>query len=152
MTYLSIGISDHNLSYWLGSQFFSTLPQSQQPLIAGAVAAVLGIVGFAVSSGNKSDESGAVAAAKVSSSSTQASVEKVDISIPYNAAAMLEYTKLMGSKFDADTFKKFEAIYNEKVVAQVTAKKVARDSELEAARLEAIVAKADAELAALTSK
>jgi hypothetical protein len=65
---------------------------------------------------------------------------------------MLEYTKSMGSKFDADTFKQFEAIYEEKVIAQVTAKKVARDFQIEAARLEAIVAKADAELAALASK
>jgi hypothetical protein len=125
------------------------LVQSQQPLIAGAVA-LLGIVGFAVSSGNKSDTSDAPAAAPKAASAPKP-VEAVDVSIPYNAAAMLEYTKVMGSKFDAAKFAKFEALYEEKVVAQVTAKKVARDCQLEAARLEAIVAKADAELAALAS-
>lgn len=75
----------------------------------------------------------------------------MDVSIPYNAAAMLEYTKLMGPKVDAAKFAKFEALYEEKVVAQVTAKKVARDCQLEAARLEAIAAKADAEITALVS-
>ena len=123
--------------------------QSQQPLIAGAVA-LLGIVGFAVSSGSKSDSSETPAAAPKAASAPKP-VEAVDVSIPYNAAAMLEYTKLMGPKFDAAKFAKFEALYEEKVVAQVTAKKVARDCQLEAARLETIVAKADAELAALAS-
>ena len=119
-------------------------------MIAGAVA-LLGIVGFAVSSGNKSDSSEASSTVAPKAVSAPKPVEMVDVSIPYNAAAMLEYTKLMGPKIDAATFAKYEAIYEEKVVAQVTAKKVARDCQLEAARLEAIVAKADAEIAALAS-
>lgn len=110
----------------------------------------MGLVGFAVSSGNKSDGNDTPAAAPKAASPPKP-VEAVDVSIPYNAAAMLEYTKLMGTKFDAAKFAKFESIYLEKVVAQVTAKKVARDCQLEAARLEAIVAKADAELEALKS-
>jgi hypothetical protein len=118
-------------------------------LIAGAVALV-GIIGFALSNGNKSDSGNASAAVPKATTEAKA-IEKVDLSIPYNAAAMLEYNKVMGSKFDSAKFAKFEAIYETKVVAQVTAKKVARDSQLEAARLEAIAANADAELAALTS-
>lgn len=114
----------------------------------------MGIIGFAVSSssGNNADStetSSSTTAAKAVS--TPKPVEAVDVSIPYNAAAMLEYTKQMGPKFDAAKFAKFEALYEEKVVALVTAKKVARDCQLEAARLEAIVAKADADIAALAS-
>ncbi len=110
----------------------------------------MGLVGFAVSSGNKSGSKNSPAAAP-KAVTPPVPVEAVDVSIPYDAAAMLEYTKLMGTKFDAAKFAKFEAIYMEKVVAQVTAKKVSRDCQLEAARLEAIVAKADAELEALKS-
>ena len=124
--------------------------KSQQPIIAGAVA-LLGIIGFAVSSGNNSDSSETASTAAPKATSAPKPVETVDVSIPYNAAAMLEYTKLMGPKLDAAKFAKFEKLYEEKVVAQVTAKKVARDCQLEAARLEAIVAKADAGIAALAS-
>lgn len=80
---------------------------------------------------------------------SSAAVEAVDVSIPYNAAAMLEYSKLMGGNFDSASFEKFQSIYEAKVVAQVTAKKVARDSQLEIERLQAIATKADAEIAAL---
>ena len=111
----------------------------------------MGILGFAVSSGNSSGDSDTPSASTPKAASAPKPVETVDVSIPYNAAAMLEYTKLMGPKVDAAKFAKFEALYEEKVVAQVTAKKVARDCQLEAARLEAIAAKADAEITALAS-
>jgi hypothetical protein len=112
----------------------------------------LGLVGLALSSGNKSDAaspSSTTANAKVTSTPA---AEVVDVSIPYNAAAMLEYTKLIGAKYEEATFRKFQTIYEEKAVAQVTAKKVARDCQMEAERLQSIIAKADAELAELVSK
>ena len=118
--------------------------QSQQPIIAAAVAA-LGLIGVAVTSG-KSDGDSAAKETKAVSAEPEVAV---DISIPYNAAAMLEYTKLMGGKFDAATFDKFRSVYETKAVALVTAKKVARDSQLEMDRLQAIAAQADAEIAAM---
>jgi hypothetical protein len=106
----------------------------------------LGLIGIAVSSG-KSEASSAPA--KETKTASSEAVEAVDVSIPYNAAAMLEYNKLMGGKFDAASFGKFQSIYKAKVVAQVTAKKVARDCQSEIERLQAIAAKADAEIAEL---
>lgn len=106
----------------------------------------MGLIGLAVSSG-KSDASSAPA--KETKADSTETVEVVDVSIPYNAAAILEYSKLMGGKFDASSFGKFQSIYEAKVIAQVTAKKVARDCQLEIERLQAIAAKADAEIAEL---
>ena len=76
-------------------------------------------------------------------------VAAVDVSIPYNAAAVLTYNEWSGGTFDEATFQKFQSIYEEKAVAQVTAKKLNRDYELESERLKCIVAKADAALASL---
>ena len=75
------------------------------------------------------------------------------MSIPYNAAAVLAFNEWKGASktYDATTLQKFQAIYEAKVVAQVTAKKVARDCVLATERLQAIVDKADADLAKLAS-
>jgi len=52
----------------------------------------------------------------------------IDVSIPYNAAAMLAFDEWKGGKtFPEDTFAKFETIYENKMVAMVTAKKVQRE-------------------------
>lgn len=99
----------------------------------------------------KADANGAKASAVSKVVAPEAAVA-VDVSIPYNSAAMLAFNDWNGSgKFDDSTFQQFQAIYTEKVVAQVTAKKVARDFALETERLQAIVAKADADLAKLAS-
>lgn len=92
------------------------------------------------------------ASASVASSIEKAQpVAMIDVSIPYNAAARHSYNEWSSGKFDEATFQKFQAIYEEKVVAQVTAKKLARDYELEIARLQSIFAKTDADLAILAS-
>jgi len=52
----------------------------------------------------------------------------IDVSIPYNAAAMLAFDEWKGGKtFPEGTFAKFETIYEDKMVAMVTAKKVQRE-------------------------
>jgi hypothetical protein len=141
-----LGKHSHRFDSVINLQFKSTLEsKSQQPIIAAAVAA-LGLIGVALSSG-KSDV-GSAPTKEAKAASTEA-VEAVDVSIPYNAAAKLEYNKLMSGTFDAASFAKFQFIYETKVVAEVTAKKVARDCQLEIERLQAIAAKADAEIAEL---
>jgi hypothetical protein len=51
---------------------------------------------------------------------------KIDVSIPYNAAALMAYEKVIG-EYDEAKFTKFEALYLEKAVAEVTLKKVTRE-------------------------
>jgi len=59
--------------------------------------------------------------------------EPIDVSIPYDAAALLAYTQAKGIKaddvddIDMGEFEKFKALYEEKTVYEVTAKKKARD-------------------------
>ena len=69
---------------------------------------------------------------------------RVDVSIPYNAAALLAFEEFKGDKtFPEDTFAKFEAIYNDKMVAIVKSKKVLR-------ALKDTLEKADEEIGKLT--
>lgn len=60
--------------------------------------------------------------------------EPVDVSIPYDAAPLLAYDtwRIEGEKGDYDqaTYEKFKAMYLTKTVAEVTAKKVAREMAL----------------------
>lgn len=84
-----------------------------------------------------------------SSETATAVVEKeeelppIDVSIPYNSAALLAFDEWKGDKiFPEDTFAKFETIYEEKVVTMVTAKKVQRE-------LDDALTKAESELAKL---
>jgi hypothetical protein len=51
---------------------------------------------------------------------------KIDVSIPYNAAALIAYEKVIG-EYNEATFAKFESLYHEKAVAEVTLKKVTRE-------------------------
>jgi hypothetical protein len=103
-----------------------------------------------VLTGNKGEANGTSAPKASSAKAEPAAPIIVDVSIPYNAAAMLAYNDWnTGGEFDESTFQKFQTIYEEKVVAQVTAKKVARDYELQIQRLQAVVSKADADLAKL---
>ena len=58
----------------------------------------------------------------------KAKIPPVDVSIPYNAAAVLAFDEFKGNKiFPEDSFSQFEAIYNEKVVAMVKSKKIQRE-------------------------
>lgn len=69
----------------------------------------------------------------------------VDVSIPYNAAALLAYEEFKGDKiFPESAFASFEAIYNDKVVAVVKSKKVQRE-------LKVSIEKADEELGKLAN-
>jgi hypothetical protein len=71
---------------------------------------------------------------------------KVDISVPYDAAALLAYDSWRGSLlYDESTFQKFKTIYEEKTVAEVGRKRVLRE-------LDAVAQKADNELATLLSQ
>ena len=75
---------------------------------------------------------------------------KIDVSIPYNAAAMLAFDEWKGEKeLSKDAFAKFEAVYEEKAVAMATAKKVKRELEEVVRGLEDTIKKADAKLAKL---
>lgn len=59
----------------------------------------------------------------------------IDISIPYDAAARLEFTSWLASRPSASSnseemFAKFKPLYEANAVAEVTVKKQARDLEL----------------------
>jgi hypothetical protein len=110
--------------------------------MAGFATAIAGLGGLF--SMNKKD--GATATTKTA----EVEPEKIDISIPYNAAAMLAYSGWKGDKiFDQVTFDKFEPLYLEKAVAEVSAKKIARDFKDAMERSDEIVKKVNAELAEL---
>ena len=53
--------------------------------------------------------------------------EPIDVSIPYDAAARLAFGVKDGEEFDEARFAKFKELYEKKTVAEVTAKKLARD-------------------------
>lgn len=57
--------------------------------------------------------------------------EPIDVSIPYDAAAMLTYCQLKGMRSVADKadFEAFKAAYEEATVAEVTLKKMKREIE-----------------------
>ena len=98
--------------------------------IAGVVAATAG--------GNNASTSTATAAAP-------AEEPKVDLSIPYNAAAELAY-QAWKTPETTTTLEEFTVLYEKKTVAQVTAKKVARDMKAAMEASEAAVASAEQEL------
>ena len=93
---------------------------SDQMLMAagGATAAVA--AGLAAMFGSKNG----AAATATNGEAAAPEPEPIDVSIPYNAAAMLAFseTKLPQSKFE-----EFESLYLAKTVADVTVKKMARD-------------------------
>ena len=79
---------------------------------------------------------------KTTKAVAEAEPEPIDVSIPYNAAAMLAFKNVKAS---GASFAEFEAMYIEKVVADVTAKKVKRDAEEMAKQAEAAASKVAAE-------
>lgn len=89
---------------------------------AGVAAAVAGIFGFRKN--NDSEPS-------LNPNPSVAEPEPIDITIPYDAAARLEFTAWLATHPDAanseDTFAKFKPLYEAKAVAEVTVKKQTRD-------------------------
>jgi hypothetical protein len=110
--------------------------------VAAAVAGIGGI--FAAMGGKKGEKVDTKKAAKVAPESL------VDVSIPYNSAAMLAFQEYGA---DASLFADFEPLYLEKAVAQVSSKKIALDfaRDLEAAMQakEATVKTVDGKIEAL---
>ena len=54
-------------------------------------------------------------------------LEPIHVTIPYHAAARLAFGVKDGEEFDETKFTKFKELYEKKTVAEVTAKKLARD-------------------------
>lgn len=112
----------------------STLDAAGVPpvaIIAGVGVAAIAAIAF---SGG-----GAVAEApSTTAAEKEAEPEPIDVSIPYDAAAVLTYCQLKGvsSVQDSEDFAAFKAQYEDAAVAQVTLKKMQR----EVATMEATVA------------
>jgi hypothetical protein len=111
----------------------STSLRAMEGDFAGAVAAAVAVAGIG----------GFFAMKKTSKKTTEAQSKTVDIlidiSIPYNAAAVLAYNEWRGdAELDETPFERFEPLYLEKAVAEVSAKKIARE-----------ISKVDADLAEL---
>lgn len=110
--------------------------------IAGAfAAAVAGIGGIFAAMGGKKGDNG-----EPSKVDKAAPAPLVDISIPYNSAAMLAFQEYGA---DASLFADFEPLYLEKAVAQVSSKKIARDLEAAMKAQEATVKSVDGKMEAL---
>lgn len=118
----------------------------QEVLAAGGAAIAAGIA--AVFSRRGGQESSSID--KKAAANEEPALPKIDVSIPYSAAAMLAFDEWKGDKtLPADAFADFEAIYEEKTVAMVTSKKVAREFEEATKQLEDTIKKADAKLVKL---
>jgi hypothetical protein len=106
-------------------------------MVAAGVAA---FAGLAVTSARKKDD------ATESEPKVVKKEVKIDVSIPYDAAAMLEYKAWKGSlPYNEVSFKAFKTIYEEKTVAEISAKQTTR-------QLQLAMTKADEQLAALLKK
>jgi hypothetical protein len=92
-------------------------------IAAGAVVAVGSIV--AATMGGGSSTAGAGSSTRKQGSAAN-DAEAIDISIPYNAAAQLEYTR--GGYSRSVDFAEFEPLYIKKSVAEATEKKIERDA------------------------
>jgi hypothetical protein len=106
---------------------FARQDQDTLPAVAGIALALLG--GAAVATRSASS-SGADAPAKAEKSAPEV-VEKIDVSIPYDAAARLAYRELKGlgenANYDEKEFQKFKEAYETTTVANVIVKKMERD-------------------------
>lgn len=107
-----------------------------------------GIAGFTMRNKDGSDDSSS--STTTSSSSKAGEPAKIDVSIPYNAAARLAYDEWKKSNASSNaSFEQYEPLYIKKTVADVTAKKVTRDMELAVKEAQAAAKSVDAELAQL---
>lgn len=102
-----------------GTEVVDMFTQMDPATIAGGIAASLfGAGGVAMATKN----GGATAAP----AAKPAKVEKIDVSIPYDAAARLAYDEFRASGKEAD-YETFKIKYENLAVAQVTLKKCERE-------------------------
>jgi predicted lipid-binding transport protein (Tim44 family) len=105
----------------IGSDVMDTITQMDPSVAGGIAASVLGAGGFAVArkrGGAKANGDTAAPAAK--------KVGKIDVSIPYDAAAKLAYNEFRSSGKETD-YETFKNKYEQLAVAQVTLKKFERE-------------------------
>eukprot|EP00565_Helicotheca_tamesis_P005776 CAMPEP_0185728952 /NCGR_PEP_ID=MMETSP1171-20130828/4384_1 /TAXON_ID=374046 /ORGANISM="Helicotheca tamensis, Strain CCMP826" /LENGTH=174 /DNA_ID=CAMNT_0028397709 /DNA_START=48 /DNA_END=572 /DNA_ORIENTATION=+ len=121
---------DVNTVEAVGTQIEAFIVPGVAALAAGAAAI------FAPKLGGKAEKKSTVAA--------EPEPEPIDVSIPYDATALLAYESWREEnekgEFNAETFEGFSKIYYEMSVGTATAKKLKRDAE-------GVMAKADAEFA-----
>lgn len=106
----------------IGSDVMDTITQMDPSVAGGIAASVLGAGGFAVArkrGGAKAN--GATAAAPAAKKAG-----KIDVSIPYDAAAKLAYKEFRSSGKETD-YETFKNKYEQLAVAQVTLKKFERE-------------------------
>mmetsp|Transcript_31139 Transcript_31139/g.56407 ORF Transcript_31139/g.56407 Transcript_31139/m.56407 type:complete len:146 (-) Transcript_31139:232-669(-) len=105
----------------IGSDVMDTITQMDPSVAGGIAASILGAGGFAVArkrGGAKANGATAAPAAK--------KVGKIDVSIPYDAAAKLAYNEFRSSGKETD-YETFKNKYEQLAVAQVTLKKFERE-------------------------
>ena len=99
---------------------FKDIPK--ETLAAAVAAAVIGVAALAQGGGGKTE-----AAAPKKAEEPEPEPEPIDVSIPYDAAARLAFAEMSSEEADEEKFAKFKQLYEKKTVAEVTAKKAARD-------------------------
>lgn len=112
-----------------GSGAGSVLETSEPLVFAGAAAVILAAVAFAGKGASEATSEGAAFTKKKTKSS-----EPNDVSIPYDAAALLAYEAWRAEvaedgadKFDDELFSRFKKLYYEKAVAEVVMKSKTRN-------------------------
>mmetsp|Transcript_40531 Transcript_40531/g.61452 ORF Transcript_40531/g.61452 Transcript_40531/m.61452 type:complete len:177 (-) Transcript_40531:435-965(-) len=112
--------------------------QVQNLIIPGVAAAVAGAAALFIPKGEKKEATKAVSAPEP---------EPIDVSIPYDATAMLAYENWRKENekgaFNAATFESFSKIYYDMSVETVTAKKLKREAEAMMAAADAGFSKAE---------
>lgn len=120
-------------------------------LMAAGAALTAAIAGLGFMSSNQKDGETATAN-KSTKAGAEAEEVKIDVSIPYSAAAMLAYDTMRGqAAFDKKAFAKFEELYVEQAVMIAKSKKVARDHALEMKAMESKISSMEKDMAALAS-
>ncbi|KAL3941833.1 MAG: hypothetical protein SGBAC_003879 [Bacillariaceae sp.] len=112
-----------------------------QMMIAAGGAAAVAAAAAAALFVNKNGGDGTAIAGK----GVAAAPEAIDVSIPYNSAAMLAFS---GTNLPKSKFEEYESLYLAKTVADVTAKKMARD----VLEMEKIAAKLAKDMEALSAQ
>jgi hypothetical protein len=101
--------------------------QELLPLVGAAVF----VIGGAAFASAQSAGSGSGKSVSTKTAAAPEKVEKIDVSIPYDAAARLAYRELKGlsenAKYDESEFQKFKEAYEATTVANVIVKKMERD-------------------------
>jgi hypothetical protein len=111
----------------------SSLTANNPALLAVVALAVVGVGAAATASGGSGGGSSSSASGTSSSSNTTTNkppAQKIDVSIPYDAAARMAYEawcQEKGETFMADGYALFQELYTAKAVAEATVKKRARD-------------------------